>query len=129
MHVAASAVHGLVHLAIPVHVHGWQYGYAVAVVVAAPVVGVALLVRGRDTAGATLLLLSGVAALAFEARYHFVVANPDNVAAVESHRVLFGATATLTTAGDVALVAGAAWFLVRSLAVRRNGIGTGVERP
>ena len=110
-HLGSSVVHGLVHLAIPVHVHGWQYGYTATVILLAPIVGITLITRSRASAGGWLLILSGVAAFAFEGLYHFAIANPDHVTAVTNGRVPFTQTAVLTTIGDATLVAVSAWFL------------------
>ena len=73
------------------------------VTVLAPIVGAVLISRGRLAAGGWPVVLSGLAALAFEGRYHFVV-NPDHVSAVTSGRGLFATTAALSIAGDAMLV-------------------------
>lgn len=111
--VSLAAAHGLVHLASPVHVHGWQYAAGTLTSVLLPAAGAFLLVRGRPVAGGWLLLLAGLAALTFEAVFHFVVANPDHVATVERHRALFAGTAALSTAADAALATAAGWHLRR----------------
>lgn len=111
LHVAVSVIHGIVHLAIPVRVAGWQYGYAVVVILSVPIIGAVLVHRGRTTAGSLVLFLAGLAALAFEGLYHFVLTNPDHVTAVERGRALFAFSAILTTVGDAILVAVSAWFL------------------
>jgi hypothetical protein len=106
-----TVAHGFAHLAVPVHVHGWQYGYSGVVVLLLPILGTIAILRGSITAGLWLLALSGLAAFIFEGLFHFVVASPDHVASVTSGRMLFWSTAALTTIGDVALTVVAGWFL------------------
>lgn len=114
-HVAISAIHGVVHLVIPVHVHSWQYGYAGVVILLVPLVGGLRIGRGGTAATVWLVLLSGIGALAFEGISHFVVVNPDHVATVETGRTLFRSTAALSTTSDAVLVVASAWLLVRSI--------------
>jgi hypothetical protein len=123
VHVALTALHGLVHLAVPVHLHRWQYWYAGAVILTAPLLGVALVGRDRGELGAALLLLSGTAALAFEGLHHFLVPNPDHVSQVAGGGS-FASTAALSTAGDAVLAVAAAWFLARRAVGGRSGTGT-----
>lgn len=112
-HVLLTALHGVVHLVVPVHVQDWQYGYAVVVAVLVPAGGAALVARDSTAAGAVVLALSGVAALAFEGVAHFVVSNPDHVGTVEAGRTAFALTAAFSTAGDATLVAAALWVCQR----------------
>ena len=69
---------------------------------------------GRVRAGGAVLLAAGLAALGFEAVFHFVVSNPDHVATVDHGRALFTWTAALSTLGDLALA------LAGALLVRRH---------
>jgi hypothetical protein len=112
VHLALTGSHGAAHLSIPVEIAGWQAVYAGVVLVAAPLAGAGLLVRGRRRPGAWLLLAAGLAALGFEGALHFFVAGPDNVASVAHGAGLFRSTAMLTTAGD-ALLATTGAALVR----------------
>ena len=93
VHVGLSAAHGWAHAVIPVRVPTWQFAYAVGVILLAPVVGAAVLLAGRSVAGGWIALLSGVAALAFEAPFHFVVAGADHIATVEAVPAPFASTA------------------------------------
>ncbi len=123
VHLALSVAHGVTHVTVPVHIPGWQFGYAVVVILLAPVVGVALLAAGRMDAGLRLVLLAGVAALAFEGLLHFVVVNPDHVSTVGIGATVFATTAALTTVGDAFLVAVAGWVVWR----RRRGSAVGPD--
>jgi len=104
IHLALTAGHALAHVSLPVEIVGWQAAYAGVVLVAAPLVGVGLLARGRYRLAAWLVLGAGLAALGFEGVLHFVVAGPDNVASVTHGTELFRSTALATTAGDALLV-------------------------
>jgi hypothetical protein len=110
-HVALTALHGVAHLTVPVRVPAWQYAYAVVVIVGIPAAGAVLVRRGRPRVGAALLVLSGVAAAAFEGPFHFVVENPDHVSRASGDGA-FVATALLTTAGDLLLVVVAGGILL-----------------
>lgn len=114
-HLLLSLVHGVVHLTVPVTIHGWQYGYTVVVVVLAPIFGVLLISRDRPIAGGLLVVISGIAAFTFEGLYHFVVVNPDRVATVTTGQTVFTMTAWFTTIGDVVLVTVTVWFLADAI--------------
>lgn len=113
LHLAVTAAHGVAHATIPVPVTDWQGGYTAVVLFGMPVVGAVGLRRGGLRTGATLLLVGGLGALAFEGVCHFLVASPDNVAAVDRGVALFAVTATLSTAVDGLLAATGGWFLWR----------------
>lgn len=121
VHVALTLAHGLAHATVPVPVTEWQGVYSAVVLFAAPLAGALFVRRGRVRAGAWLVLVAAVGALAFEGLFHFLVANPDHVAAVGSGEfpfgsttaLAFGSTAVLTTVGDAVLVLVAGWALRR----------------
>jgi len=113
VHLLFTVVHGLAHAGIPVPVRDWQNAFAVGVILVAPLVAAGLVLSGRGRVGAALAFLSGFAALAFEGLFHFVVANPDHVGAVEAGQTVFAATAILTVGGDLLLVVVAGWCLWR----------------
>jgi membrane-bound ClpP family serine protease len=115
-----TVAHGFAHLTIPVHVHGWQYGYSGVVILLLPILGTIAIFRGSITAGLWLLTLSGLAAFIFEGLFHFVVASPDHVASVTSGRTLFWSTAVLTTIGDAVLTVVVGWLLAQRLRARRR---------
>ncbi|MDY6817505.1 MAG: hypothetical protein SVG88_02495 [Halobacteriales archaeon] len=106
-----SLVHGVTHLVLPVTVHGWQYGFAIVVLFMAPLAGVVLIIYDRSVTGGILLAIAGMAALAFELLYHFIIMNPDHVATIATGQLVFATTAVLTTIGDGVLIAVAGWFL------------------
>jgi hypothetical protein len=113
LNLAVGALHGWSHASIPVVVPAWQYAWAGVAVGIAPLAGAALVATGRVRRGAWLVLGAGVATLALELPFHFVVANPDHVGTVEQGQALFAGTAALSVAGDVLLVAVAGWCLAR----------------
>jgi hypothetical protein len=78
-----------------------------------PATAAGLTGRGHRRVGGVLLFGAGLAGLAFEGVWHFLVANPDHVAHVADHRVAFGLTALLSTASNLLLL-GAGWFANRS---------------
>lgn len=55
-HLLLTALHGLLHLAIPVIPNGWTAAFAVAVLYLFPVVGVGLVVADYEQVGAAVLL-------------------------------------------------------------------------
>lgn len=112
VHLAFVAIHGLVHLVIPVHLGLWQGVYAIAVILIAPLVGAGLAERGHLGLGAWVILCAGVGAFLFEAGFHFLIENPDHVHAVEDRRLIFAATAVLTTIGNVALILVGSWIVL-----------------
>lgn len=116
-HLLLTALHGVVHAAIPVVPAGLTFAFAFGSLYVLPVAGAVLSMRGRSLASAAVLFGAGVAGFAFEGVFHFLVANPDHVAHVAAHKDWFGVTAVLTTAGDLLLVA-AAWLAI-----------SGVEQP
>lgn len=107
-HLLLTVLHGGVHAAVPVYPDVWKTMVAVVVLYLLPVLGAVLIVSSHRGSGAMLLLSTGLAGFAFEGVFHFVLANPDHVAHVATHRMAFGLTAILTTGGDLLLV-GAAW--------------------
>jgi len=111
-HLLLTALHGLVHGAIPMFPTGWQAVLAGVLLYLFPVTGVGLVVAGYRRVGTAVLFCAGFAGFAFEGTLHFLLTNPDHVRHVTDHRVRFGATAALTTVGDLLLL-GAAWCSVR----------------
>lgn len=89
----------------------WQYVYTVSIVEIAPLLGVALIVVGRNSVGTWLVLLSGLASFAYQGLFHFVIVNPDHVAMVESGQAVFGITAALATGGDALMALAAGWVI------------------
>ncbi|MFA1612511.1 hypothetical protein [Halobellus rubicundus] len=111
-HLLLTALHGFVHVAIPVFPNGRTAVVAVVALYVLPVVGAGLVARSHHRVGAAVLFGAGVVSLAFEGTLHFLVGNPDHVAHVVNHQTPFKVTAVLTTAGDLLLV-GAAWLSVQ----------------
>lgn len=111
-HLLLAVLHGLVHGAIPVIPTGWTAAFAIVSLYFIPVAGASLAVSGHRRVGAAVLLTAGIVNFAFDGALHFMISNPDHVAHVTDHHVLFGVTAILTTLGNLLLVM-AAWFSVR----------------
>lgn len=113
VHVVLTVGHGLAHLTIPVPIPDWQGAFAAFVLFAGPVAGAVLVARGRERIGLWLMLGAGLAALAFEGAFHFVLAGPDNVESVAHGHATFLSTATLSTVSDAVLVLAGGWALRR----------------
>lgn len=113
-HLVVTLVHGWPHATIPVPIPPWQKLFVAVVLVIAPVAGFLAVARARPRLGGWLLLCSGLGALAVEGVCHFVVPNPDHVAAVDHGRFRFATTAALSTVGDGVLVV-AGWYCSRRI--------------
>lgn len=109
--LALTLGHGWVHASVPVPLASWQYGVVGVVLVLAPIVGTGAVLRGRQTVGHWTLVLGGLAAAIFELLFHFIVRNPDHVAAVGDGHMAFPITAALSVAGDLlpVVVVGLYW--------------------
>lgn len=106
-HALVSGLHGLAHAALPVPLAAWQQLFVLLVPTLAPFVALYTLRRGHERAGAALLALSMAAALFFGLSFHYLLPNPDNVAAVPAR--FWGTGFTLTAAAiAVSELAGAA---------------------
>lgn len=81
-HATVSLVHGVAHAELPVPLLAWQQGFVALVPSLAPVVALALVWRGHERAGLALFTVSMAAALLFGVVFHYLVENPDNVAAI-----------------------------------------------
>lgn len=85
VHLINSMVHGIVHQLIPVHVPTRTQALALFVVFVCPLAGYALLWRGRLRAGAAVYGGAFAAAALFSASHHFLLSNPDHIAAIPTH--------------------------------------------
>jgi hypothetical protein len=107
-HAVVTLVHGAAHAALGVSLSAAANAFVVLVIVLGPLAGLALLLAGRESAGAAVLGLTMAGALAFGAWNHFVAAGPDHVAhlAPGPWRSIFQVSAALLAAieaGGVAL--------------------------
>lgn len=112
-HLLLTALHALVHAAVPVIPNGWIAAFATVSLYLLPVAGASLVVSGHRRVGAAVLLTSGIGSFVFEGAFHFMIDNPDHVEHVADHYASFGVTAILTTLGNLLLIV-AAWFSVRA---------------
>lgn len=118
-HAVVSIGHGLAHLAVPVDLTAAQEAFVVLVIALAPVVALALIWRGQERAGAGLLTVSMAAAFAFGVYHHYLVPNPDNVAAVTgAWSFPFAATAALVAFTEFAGAAVGTWLWRRAGTIR-----------
>lgn len=116
IHLLAGGFHGIPHAAIPVDLAAWQWAFVVGIANLAPVAGFALAWRGRLRAGGALLAVSMGAALVFGVYHHYLVANPDNVAAVPAGQWKFSFVVTaagVALTDSIGVVAGL-WLWFRS---------------
>lgn len=114
LYLLLHAAHGVVHEVIPVRIAAWQTGFVVGVIFLLPVVALLLIHQGRRRLGPGALVVAGVAALAFEATFHFVIENPDHVHAVADGDIAFVTTAVLAAIADVLLLLVGTWLYSRS---------------
>ena len=96
-HLVVVLVHGQAHTRLEVGLSQWQQVYVIAVILAAPLVALALSFTRYGRAGLWLLLVSMLGSLIFGACYHYVIISPDHVAhlPVGEARGLFRVTAVL----------------------------------
>ena len=96
LHLAVSVLHGRAHDGAVVPVSTAANIFIFTVIVAAPLVGIAVLWFFSISGGAWLVAVSLAASLVFGIVNHFVLESPDHVAQVAAQwRVLFGTTAVL----------------------------------
>ncbi len=94
-HLVISMVHGAAHGAAHVPLSLAANVFVFAVIVAGPLLGLALSWRAERT-GSLIVALTMTASLAFGVVNHFILESPDHVAHVTAQwRTLFAATAVL----------------------------------
>jgi hypothetical protein len=118
LHLAISLVHGRAHAGAQIFLPLAGSLFVYIVILGGPLVGLAL-ARWRPQAGAWIVAASLGGAVVFGLVNHFVIAGADHVASVPPEwRTLFGATAALLVASEVAGVATGVWYALRH--VRRS---------
>jgi hypothetical protein len=96
LHLAVTVLHGWAHTGAVVPVSTSSNIFIFTVIIAAPLVGIAILWFLSISGGAWLVALSLTAALLFGVVNHFVLESPDHVAHIVAQwKVLFGTTAVL----------------------------------
>ena len=115
VHAVVSGVHGVAHAEIPVTLAAWQQVFVLLVPTLAPVAALVLLYRGPERVGVVLLATSMAAAFLFGLYFHYLVANPDNVASVPAGpwHLHFTWTAAAIAVSELAGAALGAWLWVR----------------
>ena len=96
-HLIVSWLHGQAHTRLGVGLSEWQNFYVLTVIVAAPLVALALSFTRYVRAGLWLLLASMLGSFIFGAGYHYIIISPDHVAHLPAGdaRGLFRVTAVL----------------------------------
>ena len=118
LHLAVSVLHGRAHTGAVVPLSTAASIFVFTVIIAAPLVGVAVLWFFSVRGGAWLLAGSLAASLVFGVVNHFVLESPDHVAQVAAQwRVLFGTTAVLLAVTE-ALGSGLAFWRATHVTVR-----------
>lgn len=118
LHLAVSVLHGRAHTGAVVPVSTAANIFIFTVIVAAPLVGIAVLWFFSISGGAWLLAVSLAASLVFGVVNHFVLESPDHVSQVAAQwRVLFGSTAVLLAVTE-ALGSGLAFWRATHVRVR-----------
>lgn len=93
---AVSGVHGLTHFAVPVGLTPEQWAFVLIVATTAPVVSLWFVWRGRPEVGVPIYAIAMAGGFLFGLYFHFLVPNPDHVAAVSGPlSIPFSATAVL----------------------------------
>jgi len=113
VHLAVNVVHAVAHAEIPV-VGPLPLAVILLTYFLSPIVGVVLLWRGPRCLGAAVFTLSMVAAFGIGLAFHFLVENPDNVAAVGtgpwSQPFRLSAAASLPIDALAAVLGGWLWW-------------------
>jgi hypothetical protein len=118
LHLAVTVLHGQAHAGAVVPVSTISSIFIFSVIVAAPLVGLAVLWFFSIEGGAWLVALSLTAGLIFGIVNHFVLDSPDHVAhIVPQWKLLFGTTAVLLALTE-ALGAGLAFWRATHVRVR-----------
>ena len=100
-HLAVSIAHGVIHSAAQVPLAPAAMLFVFVVIVAGPLVGLAL-TGVAPYAGSWIVGLTMAGSLVFGCVNHFVLASPDHVShVIESWRALFAATASLLVVTEV----------------------------
>ena len=96
-HLIVNLLHGRAHTELGVGLTSWQQLYVIAVILLAPLIGLALSWTRYARAGLWLLLVSMLGSLIFGACYHYLIISPDHVAHLPpgDARGLFRSTALL----------------------------------
>lgn len=118
-HAAVGALHSAAHEILGVKATPAQLIFIVAIIMVAPLVAGLLLWRGKERAGALLLICSMLGSLAFGVYYHFVADTADHVSHVArmspaGWAVVFQATALLLALIE-ALGAWAGWSVLKKV--------------
>lgn len=119
-HIVNSTLHGIVHQRIPVHVTDWQQLGALLVIFTGPIAGYLMMRRDHVRWGTLVYGSSFALAFVFSVTNHFVILNPDHLAAVpaDSLQVYFEVTAALEVGLEAA---GTAVGALTYAMVRREG--------
>jgi hypothetical protein len=118
VHLAITIVHGQAHAGAHVPLSPAAAAFVYIVILAGPLVGLALL-RWRADAGSWIVVASLGGALVFGLVNHFIIPGADRVDHVAAEwRALFSATAVLLLATETAGVVIGAWSALR--VVRRT---------
>jgi len=118
VHLAVTMVHGWAHAGAVVPVSTSSNIFIFTVIVAAPLVGLAILWFLSISGGAWLVGLSLTAALLFGVVNHFLLESPDHVAHIVAQwKILFGTTAVLLVLTE-GLGAGLAFWRAMQVRVR-----------
>jgi hypothetical protein len=110
-HLVVSIVHGNAHERLVVGLSNWQNIYVMTVIIAAPLIAMALIWTRYAQMGLVLLAISMAGSLIFGVAYHYVVISPDHVSHLPpgDAQGLFRTTALLLVLTEVFGVAVGLW--------------------
>ena len=115
-HLVTSMVHGTAHQGAHIPLSQVATLFVFVVILAGPVVGLALSWRAERT-GSLIVALTMAGALVFGLVNHFLLNSPDHVSRVEAQwRIIFGTTAALLTITEILGLG----FAIRLIRVRRS---------
>jgi len=121
-HLIVNLLHGRAHTELGVGLTSWQKLYVIAVILLAPLIGLALSWTRYARAGLWLLLVSMLGSLIFGACYHYIIVSNDHVAHLPpgDARGMFRVTALML------LITEALGVVLAAMAVKR---ATDSHRP
>lgn len=113
LHLLVVSLHGIAHQRMGIGLGAWQRAFVGGIIVAGPLVVLAVLWTSRQQLGAFLLALSMAGSSAFGICYHFLLVSSDNVFVLRhsgwSH--WFTITAVLLAIIETTCCVGCVWIL------------------
>lgn len=124
IHAAIAALHGASHRVLDVELSRSQLLFVAAVVIIAPLLAGALLLKQAGSSGPIILTLSMAGAFLFGLYHHFVLIGPDHIFHVPGSPgslwvIMFQVTAALLASSEAAGMAAGLLILKRDFAATK----------